>query len=52
LNESRALNNDEKLALATKIMGQMELAGAREKDGYDSTLICPGFNIYFFGTLD
>jgi hypothetical protein len=40
MSESKTLTHDEKLALATKIMGQMELAGARGKDGYDVIMIC------------
>lgn len=33
--DSKCLSKDEKLALATKIMGHLELAKARATDGYD-----------------
>jgi len=37
--ESEGLSKDEKLALVTKIMGHLELAGAKDSDGLDVIMI-------------
>lgn len=39
MSDIKVLTHDEKLALVTKIMGQMELAGARGNDGFDILMI-------------
>jgi hypothetical protein len=39
MEEHRALTKDEKLALAMKIQGQIELSKARKADAYDVLMI-------------
>ncbi len=39
MSDNKVLSYDEKLALATKIMGQIELARPRDEDGFDVIII-------------
>lgn len=49
MSDNKVLTCDEKLVVATKIIGQMELAGAREKDAYDILAIAA--QLFFSGRL-
>lgn len=49
MSNNKTLTHDEKLALAAKIVGQMELGKVREKDGYDVLAITA--QLYFPGRL-